>query len=65
MRVDVCPSVLTRAVPKIAIPEGEQCEGGRELGTHRVRYPQFNSIIAGQKAPAGEHRRALLTGEGA
>ncbi|MGB8899025.1 MAG: hypothetical protein WCC90_07205 [Methylocella sp.] len=59
------PSVLTRAVPKIAIPEGEQCEGGRELGTHRVRYSQFNSIIAGQKAPAGEDRRALLTGEGA
>ena len=37
---------------------------GRELG-HRVRYPQFNSIIAGQKTPAGEDRRALLTGEGA
>jgi hypothetical protein len=50
LRVDVCPSVLTRAVPKIAIPEGEQCEEGRELGTHRVRYPQFNSIIAGQES---------------
>ncbi len=38
---------------------------GRELGTHRVRYLQFNSIIAEQKAPAGEDRRVLLTGEGA
>ncbi len=62
--LNVTMPVLTRAVPKIAIPEGEQCEGGRELGTHRVRYPQFNSIIAGQKAPAGEDLRALLTGEG-
>jgi hypothetical protein len=49
LRVERVP---VRAHPRSAenIPEGEQCEGGCELGTHRVRYPQFNSIIAGQKS---------------